>query len=475
MSTIETNPKLSVSNEDVNNTPASGQANGGLSTPLPQSTIEGFDRWIKDFQKYESVLNEMAKVTSDTKFKEELATIEHWFKVLNEPERTAALYTLLQSSTQDQIHFFVAVLQQMIRPEEPKAVPAAEPVQAKPKLGKLSFRPPSLNIDDLESPITPTPATEQGHHSLLAQAALNREAIRQNTPATESWANMVNTPLIPMFQKDVGKDTKAAGSTNSLPGFSGINPYTLNMLANAGLSAEAQVLAAQLVMSGLVQPTGLAPPSSAKPKKAQVPTNWRTPTSARYPASALRSSGLRPSSGLKSAGLKSGGLGPMPGTPQSAVDSPREEDFEPEMLNDIPAWLRGLRLHKYTSAFEGLTWQELVVLDDATLEARGVAALGARRRLLRTFEHVRKRMGMEEPTSATPTTSVIPTGAAFAAAPEVDRAPHSALPRSKLSINSPIFTPTWDSPKVPNSAAPVVSANVAPASTTESAPVVAVE
>lgn len=45
------------------------------------------------------------------------------FKVLNEPERTAALYALLQHSTQDQIRFFMAVLQQMIRPEEPKAVP----------------------------------------------------------------------------------------------------------------------------------------------------------------------------------------------------------------------------------------------------------------------------------------------------------------------------------------------------------------
>jgi len=272
-----------------------------------------------------------------------------------------------------------------------------------------------------------------------------------------------------MFQKDkdASKDIKATGSTTSLPGFSGINPYTLNMLANAGLSAEAQLLAAQLVMSGLVQPTGLAPPTSAKPKKAQPPPNWRTPTSARYPASALRSSGLRPGSSLKSAGLKSSLA--VPNTPLSAIESPREEEFDPEMLNDIPGWLRTLRLHKYTQAFDGLTWQEMVVLDDATLEAKGVAALGARRRLLRTFEHVRKRMGMEEPSSATPTTSAIPTGAAFNAAPESDRVPQSAaLPRSKLSINSPIFTPTWDAAsKVPHSASPVVN--------TESASVAASE
>ena len=49
------------------------------------------------------------------------------FKILNEPERTAALYTLLQHSSQDQIRFFAAVLQQMIKPEEPKAAPVVAP------------------------------------------------------------------------------------------------------------------------------------------------------------------------------------------------------------------------------------------------------------------------------------------------------------------------------------------------------------
>lgn len=56
MSTIETTSKLAVSTEDVNITPASGQANGALPDILPQSAVEGFDRWIKDFQKYESIL-----------------------------------------------------------------------------------------------------------------------------------------------------------------------------------------------------------------------------------------------------------------------------------------------------------------------------------------------------------------------------------------------------------------------------------
>lgn len=219
------------------------------------------------------------------------------------------------------------------------------------------------------------------------------------------------------------------------------------MLANAGLSNEAQLLAAQLVMSGLVKPTGLLQQPLPKSKRATPSASWRTPTSARYPTSALRSSNLRPPpSALKSAALKSSGLDSA-----TFMDSPREEDFDPEMLKDIPTWLRGLRLHKYTQCFESLTWEEIVVLDDATLESKGVAALGARRRLLRTFEQVRKRMGLEE-SSTTPTTSVTPAPA-VAVKPESghDKVPHSAFSQSKLSINSPIFTPTWES-KVPRSA-----------------------
>jgi len=53
----------------------------------------------------------------ETKFKAELGAIEQWFKVLSEAERTASIYTLLLHSNQDQIRFFISVLQQMIRPE----------------------------------------------------------------------------------------------------------------------------------------------------------------------------------------------------------------------------------------------------------------------------------------------------------------------------------------------------------------------
>lgn len=82
----------------------------------------------------------MAAASLDVNFKEELSAIEQcmsifsWpmlrpllnndtvphafiigFRVLSEAERTAALYSLLQHSTQVQIRFFITVLQQMAR------------------------------------------------------------------------------------------------------------------------------------------------------------------------------------------------------------------------------------------------------------------------------------------------------------------------------------------------------------------------
>jgi hypothetical protein len=60
--------------------------------------------------------------------------------------------------------------------------------------------------------------------------------------------------------------------------------------------------------------------------------------------------------------------------------------------SDIPQWLRSLRLHKYTPVFEGMNYKEIIELDDTELEKKGVAALGARRKMLKEFEKVKKAM-----------------------------------------------------------------------------------
>ena len=168
------------------------------------------------------------------------------------------------------------------------------------------------------------------------------------------------------------------------PGMGPMNPFNMNMLMSMGLSPEAQLLAAQMAASGFGQPgwLGMQPAPGLN-------NNRRGPPSGRSP-------GLKSASSI---GSRTDG-----GTPKA------EEDVDPALLHDIPAWLRSLRLHKYTPNFEGAKWQDMVMMDEAALEAKGVAALGARRKMLKTFEVVRKKMGMDGPASGVPSSAGLKSG-----------------------------------------------------------------
>jgi hypothetical protein len=169
----------------------------------------------------------------------------------------------------------------------------------------------------------------------------------------------------------------------NLNGLAGMNQMDLlnmnfgNMGLNAGLNmnaaAQAQLLA-QLAAGGY-------PTSATALKFAGMQS---APLSA---GSRGRAAGRRSPSG------KVGFNGP--------TSAKGEEDVDPNVLQDVPAWLRSLRLHKYTPNFEGMDWKDMVMMDEAALEKKGVAALGARRKMLKTFEVVRQKMGIDPPSSAT--------------------------------------------------------------------------
>ncbi|KAG6919615.1 hypothetical protein DXG01_003479 [Tephrocybe rancida] len=572
---------------------------------------DAIEQWFDSLQNYEATLEDMAAASLDVNFKEELSAIEQWFKVLSEAERTAALYSLLQHSTQVQIRFFITVLTQMSKSDPMTALLSPQiggsmQSQMEAKLATIkspglksglpssptvrNFMPgnrSSLALDNTSNFLSPDSAAnpsgsdaaatlaqqraklkasnnaahrisapvlttgnidgrptwstgstlgQVSEQTAAAQEALVNAARPKSTEFTgslsprpgaigggdatipaggDSWASMVNTPLIPMFKNDTrpqnleaaasklndwSKQNAAPGvprmgdptihrrtkptstdgrnsnnngqyddngnlighgqnqgrggarsvSGNSNNGFSGgpggwsgarspalsntssnrfggnddggnnlngmnglgmpmagfnmgmgsptlgmgmpalagmapMAPFNMNML-NMGITPEvqAQMLAAQMVASGFGQPGGWA---GMQPLSAGV-NSRRGPPSGRSP-------------GLKSA--SSVGSRADGGTPKG------EEDVDPALLNDIPAWLRSLRLHKYTPNFEHAKWQDMVMMDEAALEAKGVAALGARRKMLKTFELVRKKMGLDDG----PTSSVPPTSAAL--------------------------------------------------------------
>lgn len=162
-----------------------------------------------------------------------------------------------------------------------------------------------------------------------------------------------------------------------LAGMAGqLSPFNMSMLNMANLSAmgispEAQLLAAQMAANGFGQP-GLSPFLGMQQQQQ---------------AAAMQRAQQRGPGGRSPGGKSS----------TSGRDKNSEEDVDPAVLNDVPAWLRSLRLHKYTPNFEGCKWQDMVLMDEAALEKQGVAALGARRKMLKTFEIVRKKMGIPDP------------------------------------------------------------------------------
>ncbi|KAI8991440.1 hypothetical protein BDF20DRAFT_831477 [Mycotypha africana] len=74
---------------------------------------------------------------------------------------------------------------------------------------------------------------------------------------------------------------------------------------------------------------------------------------------------------------------------RAVKDKKAVEIVDMELLKDIPAWLRSLRLHKYNPIFADCKWQEMIKMTDEDLLKRGVAALGARRKMLKVFDNIK--------------------------------------------------------------------------------------
>ncbi|GMT11552.1 hypothetical protein PFISCL1PPCAC_2849 [Pristionchus fissidentatus] len=59
-------------------------------------------------------------------------------------------------------------------------------------------------------------------------------------------------------------------------------------------------------------------------------------------------------------------------------------------MKDVPYWLKTLRLHKYTAMFGDMEYVQMMALDEAELEIRGVTK-GARRKILQSIAKLKQR------------------------------------------------------------------------------------
>lgn len=200
--------------------------------------------------------------------------------------------------------------------------------------------------------------------------------------------NMGNSPQFNNFNIPTMSPNTLAGLQSPSGGMS--NPANLQMMnamaAIGGLNnmnpTQLLALQQQILQSQQQQQAQTRTPSRSAQRMPNFPPGGT--------ATPAQSGGLRSPPTTR--------LGTANSGPSSAVPlAPEEEVADISVLNDVPAWLRHLRLHKYTTNFEHSNWRDMVMMDDHDLENMGVAALGARRKMLKTFEAVRQKYGMTLP------------------------------------------------------------------------------
>ncbi|OLN81801.1 Protein VTS1 [Colletotrichum chlorophyti] len=535
----------------------------GNSDTDPQDKIA--QQWIADIDQYETTLEEMAAATLDQDFKDELSAIEQWFRVLSEAERTAALYALLQQTTQVQIRFFIQILQQMGKNHPMSGVLSPANFDKDPMSNRLSDAMNKLNVDSARNSLARPSSTAAGkRQSGLEQSAINDmfpdaaaaiatekakftqqignpPSSNRNSTATDSrqslaaptiaapgnshdsngqnqgspwtgsdqstqvskqssshqpmgqfvqpppssglrsprpqisgnqniqsttlttsekpadlpllspynasggnWASMVNTPLVANFNTNNGTQADmvanatamklAALSTvnnrfalddvrkyrrarsNDAPGAPGQQHQPQNLqgvnLPGANvvmINEHGQVLSRDQMLALQAQNIGFGQHRSrpSSPGIAMQPgfgaMAFASPQNNGF-LSAYDGASPLLNSGIPSVNVGQLGVGNHEGYLSDHSDmvrgrSPRgrrgsskppEDPTDPTLLQDIPAWLRSLRLHKYTENLKDMKWHELIELDDKALEERGVNALGARRKMLKVFEQVKE-------------------------------------------------------------------------------------
>ncbi|KAF8258361.1 hypothetical protein EI94DRAFT_1774217 [Lactarius quietus] len=166
------------------------------------------------------------------------------------------------------------------------------------------------------------------------------------------------------------------GRIQSRINLSRTRPFSANMnmlgmtnLSVMAISLEAQLLAAQIGAAG----GGFGLPCLG----LGAGLGW-------FGEGGVQSGGMRGGPGRSRQCERQSGGGGSAGSGNSAKKTD-EEDFDPAVLNYVAGWL-----------FEGMTWKEMVVMDEQALKAQGVSTLGARRKMLKTFEASRRKMSIDD-------------------------------------------------------------------------------
>ena len=302
-------------------------------------------------------------------------------------------------------------------------------------MGQFSAPPPSAGLRSPRGPGTGSGNIQTTN--LTAPENINSDMPVLSPYNAGSWASMTNTPMVPTFQQQNStqadmianatamklaalstvnnrlalddprkyRRARSPGDNPALPnqpaigntGIPGVNTIVVNdsgqvLNAQQVAALQAQQAAAMqgrrsrpnspgLAMGGSIPQMGFASPQnngflSAYDGTSPLVNNGLGGMMGQFGLSNMDHGGyLSDTNDMHQRGRSPRG--------RRGSSKPPEDPTDMNLLRDIPAWLRSLRLHKYTDNLKDLTWEQLVELDDKGLEARGVNALGARNKMLK--------------------------------------------------------------------------------------------
>ena len=317
-------------------------------------------------------------------------------------------------------------------PERPKSSQGQQP------MGQFQQPPPSAGLRSGR----PTNLTSDGNIQSTSVNVPNHDAtgINMLSPYTGNWGSLTNTPMVPTFNNpnqqqqsgpqadlvanatamklaalstvnnrvqldDARKFRRARSSEGHGPTSPGIPPNQFLTDGHGQMLSPQQAAALQAQQLAAMQSQRSRPVSPniaiSGPNAPAMPLTQNGGFLSAYGAAGfpngMAAMGLNPMTGSMGPGSMSSISSMTDGflhdpneiqrgrSPRGKRGNsrPPEDPTDPDLLKDIPAWLRSLRLHKYTDVLKDMKWQDLVRLDEQGLENKGVTAKGARTKMLK--------------------------------------------------------------------------------------------
>ena len=254
------------------------------------------------------------------------------------------------------------------------------------------------------TPMVPNFGTQQAP----TQADMVANATAMKLAALSTVNNRIALDDVRKYRRTRSNDGDALGGQVISPSLPGTNVLVVNesgqLLGNQPVSAQQlAALQAQQQAQAFAQRSRPSSPGLALQGGSYGSMGFASPQSNGYLTAYDGSSSLSAGMGSLSLGQFGGGHGgahegyisdhsemARGRSPRGrrGTSKPPEDPTDPSLLQDIPSWLRSLRLHKYTDNLKDMKWTDLVELDDKGLEDRGVNALGARRKMLKVSNRV---------------------------------------------------------------------------------------